>query len=172
MAALEWDAPADNNSTITAYNIYLSSRRLSTKQTLTPSVDDKSPETFEKIATTTGEKYYDVMGLEAETVYYFMITAENQLGEGYKSKTPFFVHTPQAQVLHTLYTWGNNTSSELALSDEQLATLDKDIHIKSSVRRVVKNQSFEQGGVMLVAPGNASSIVLYVDKNTKSQSLL
>lgn len=93
MAALEWDAPADNNSPITAYHVYLSSKRISTKQTLDQVSIPVTAETYEKIATT-DKLYFDVMNLEPQTVYYFLITAENKHGEGYKAKQGFFVHTP------------------------------------------------------------------------------
>jgi len=45
------------------------------------------------LVATTEESYCRVEELEGNCVYYFMVTATNAHGEGYKCKTPTFART-------------------------------------------------------------------------------
>ena len=47
---------------------------------------------FTKLGTVTEDLYYEITGLEIDTAYYILISAENELGEGYKHE-PFMLKT-------------------------------------------------------------------------------
>lgn len=47
---------------------------------------------FTKIGTVTDDLYYEITELDADTAYYILITAENDLGEGYR-REPFMLKT-------------------------------------------------------------------------------
>lgn len=52
-----------------------------------------------------------------------MVTADNDLGEGYKPKDPLMLRTMSQDFdkdLCTPYVWGNNANSEIGLSDDQV----------------------------------------------------
>jgi hypothetical protein len=103
-----------------------------------------------------------------------MITAENEHGEGYKSEKTFMIKTTTQNFLHdgcSLFCWGNNANSELALPDEQVKKNDA-FYVKHSMRKILNNTLFESGSLLQVAPGNASTIFLYLDKESNSQSVL
>jgi hypothetical protein len=40
------------------------------------------------------------------------------------------------------------------------------------MRKILKNKLFEKGGILDVAPGNASTIFHYYDKESRSKSLI
>jgi len=49
-----------------------------------------------------------------------MVTAVNDFGEGYKSEFPTIIITKSIQTINpsSLYVWGNNTNSEIGLTEE------------------------------------------------------
>lgn len=70
-----------------------------------------------------------------------------------------------------VYAWGNNTSSELGLSDEQVKENDAQ-YIKHAMKKILKNKLFEKGGILQVAVGNASTVFMYHDKEANMQSVI
>lgn len=56
----------------------------------------------------------------SDCVYYIIVTASNENGEGYLSKVPSFIRTQASLFKNTcsLYVWGSNANSELGLSEE------------------------------------------------------
>jgi hypothetical protein len=124
MFVVEWDAPADNNSPILRYNVYLSSKRMKINEILDHPSEAKSEKSeLRKVAVLPAEKnnlFYEFHSLDVGTCYYVVVTAENHHGEGYKA-TPLMVRT-LLQDLETeasnLYVWGSNSHSELGLTDE------------------------------------------------------
>jgi len=78
---------------------------------------------------------YKIPDLEPNTIYYLRVFAVNAIGEGYKPDQPVFARTME-DTLHepgSLYVWGNNLSSELGLTDEQVEE-NKQSYKKSSMR--------------------------------------
>ena len=117
---------------------------------------------------------YEIINLETGTAYYVMITAENELGEGYKNQMPFLIQTTKQDFRKDrcdVYEWGNNTNSELGLSDEQIQE-HKCAYVNHSMRKILKNKLFENGGLLQVAPGNVSILFLYLDKSTHQQNVI
>ncbi len=85
------------------------------------------------------ETYYEFHDLEVATCYYFVVTAENQHGEGYKAK-PLMVRTLNQDLENdgsNLYVWGNNANSELGLSDE-LVSLNVTSYVKFAMKKVIR----------------------------------
>lgn len=69
---------------------------------------------------TTQNTRYELKGLEARSVNHVMVTAVNQYGEGYKPAKSTVVLTQPLSFRYTskLYVWGQNSMSELGLSDK------------------------------------------------------
>lgn len=67
-------------------------------------------------------RFHEFRDLELGTCYYVVVTAVNDLGEGYKS-VPFMVRTLSQNLdkeAGSLYVWGSNINSELGLSEDQV----------------------------------------------------
>jgi hypothetical protein len=71
----------------------------------------------------------------------------------------------------SLYVWGTNINSEIGLSDE---TVMKNIsyYVKCSMRKIVKNESFEDNTVIQIAAGNCTSLALIADKESNRQTIV
>jgi Fibronectin type III domain len=126
LLVVEWDAPPCNNSPIKGYNVYLSKKTIKIGE-INPSQDHQEKEGHQLVKVATKDiadnvRYHEFRELELGTCYYVVVTAINELGEGYKA-APFMVRT-LSQNLDTqagsLYVWGSNTNSELGLSDDQV----------------------------------------------------
>jgi hypothetical protein len=66
------------------------------------------------------ERVYEFKNLDRATCYYVMVTADNDLGEGYKAQ-PLMIRTMSQDLdteVYTPYVWGNNANSEIGLSDD------------------------------------------------------
>jgi len=90
MIVLEWDPPSDNNSPLIRYNVYISSKTLKINeiggaQELHPNDNKHELKKLGVIPVDKDETYYEFHDLEVATCYYFVVTAENQHGEGYKA---------------------------------------------------------------------------------------
>ena len=67
---------------------------------------------------TTSKYRHEVAELQPDTQYHVLITAANELGEGYKGDmVP--VRTLKAGVPAALYVWGYNQYSQLGLNEEE-----------------------------------------------------
>ena len=66
---------------------------------------------------------YKVANLEPNKIYYVRIFGVNAIGEGYPAEESTFVRTMDDTLNDpgSLYVWGNNQSSELGLTDAQVA---------------------------------------------------
>lgn len=84
--------------------------------------------------------------LEPGTAYYVVVTAENKFGEGYKAVPALFMTLEQEEPL-TLYVWGNNVSSELGISDEQVFE-NISYYKKSCMLRTLRQKSFQRETVL------------------------
>ena len=76
------------------------------------------------------------------TCYYVYVTAENELGEGYKPENPQMLITSPWIVKgkkSNLYVWGSNHNSELGISDQQAKENSND-YVKHSMKKVVLNK--------------------------------
>lgn len=167
---IEWIAPSDNNSPISGYHIYISQK----KMTLKPTPDEAIDHTFNKIGSSPPtDCFFNIKELSPNTIYYVLVTAENAFGEGYKTTVPFMIRTMSQLTSATvdLYVWGNNTNSELGLQDEQVKE-EESSYVKHSMRKVLKNKSFANGSLLDVAPGNACTIFLYQDGQSRDQSII
>lgn len=121
---LEWKEPECNNCKILRYNVYLSQHSI-TNASLPKFNFDNSEQApafkehqFAKLDSTDNLRYL-ATNLLPDTIYYFRVNAENELGEGYNGQA-FMVRTAASpiQSLSSLYVWGYNFSSQLALKDE------------------------------------------------------
>lgn len=66
----------------------------------------------------------------------------------------------------TLYVWGNNANSELGLNDDQVLG-NIAFYQKYALRKIIKQTSFADESVVQVATGNASSLYLIIDPETR-----
>ena len=118
---IEWDKPCENNVPITCYNIYMSDdsefQNVEIYDTIDPDVvpNAEEPSNDQRIVQT-----YTVINLNPNHSYYIKVRAENALGEGYVAKFPQIIMTLDSSMHKpkNLYVWGNNTSSEIGLTDE------------------------------------------------------
>ena len=173
---IEWKAPASNNSPIKEYHVYVSDW---TVQAGISVEDFKNPEalpdkkTYTRAGSTT-ELEYTINGLKQSCGYRVFVTAENDLGEGYKLENAQLIMTLpfdlEAQA-SSLYVWGNNRNAELGITDEQ-AVKAKDTYSKHALRKPTLCESFENGSVVQVAAGNCQTIFIYVDSSEQDPILL
>ena len=103
-----------------------------------------------------------------------MVTALSDHGEGYKCEPPFMVQTlesdPRTEA-RSLYVWGNNSNSEIGLGDHQVAE-NISFYNQCVMRKVIRNDLFEQNSVLSIAAGNTTSLFLIVDKQNYSQQII
>jgi len=113
--------PECNNSIIQEYKIYIK---------YITEIDGKKSSELKQVAIKSASTlkegdvpWCEVKDLQADTCYYFVITAVSDKGEGYKNKMTTMVRTmPQSlNDSGSLYVWGSNKSSEIGLNDETLA---------------------------------------------------
>ena len=77
---IEWDAPADNNSKITSYAVYLCDKKYGSEKQ------------------ETGQDTWIILnGLIADSEFSINVTASNSNGEGYRSKVSSYARTQPAQ---------------------------------------------------------------------------
>jgi hypothetical protein len=119
MFIVEWDAPQDNNSPITRYNVYLSNKKVKINQTQLDIGASIASGTYIKHELVKiggiedpSVRSFKVEGLELGTRYYLVITAENMYGEGYKAPPALFMTLSQdvEKDALTLYVWGSNNN--------------------------------------------------------------
>jgi alpha-tubulin suppressor-like RCC1 family protein len=67
--------------------------------------------------------------------------------------------------------WGSNANSELGLSDEQV-TQNITSYVKYSMKKVLRQTAFGDEAVVQVACGNASSVMLVIDPETRYQTIV
>jgi len=77
-----------------------------------------------------------------------------------------------ADYLCDLYVWGNNHNSELGIIDEQAESLPADTYNKHHLKRPLKNLSYKNGGILQLALGNATSLLVYAEKEFSEISIL
>lgn len=168
-AELSWDPPEDNNSKIKTYHVYMSNVVIKNTQTPDMSVSEAKHE-YKKVGDTGNDLscWYKLNGLEPNSAYYVLVTAENEHGEGYRPAYPSIVLTqPQSfQDTSSMYVWGSNSMSELGLSEQQVEA-NKQHYNKTDksaiLSKPIKHDNFNQM-VHQVAPGNISTTLLCVDK--------
>ena len=130
-----------------------------------------SDHTFNQIGESEDCKYLCV-GLEIDTIYYVRVNGVNELGEGYNSR-PFFIRTANYdpnEGLNTLYVWGNNINSQLALKDEQI-TKDKKSYARNCMMVPVNNTAFNDS-VVDVSSGNVTTLVTFYDKELQNTLII
>jgi alpha-tubulin suppressor-like RCC1 family protein len=112
-----------------------------------------------------GSYCYEVCDLMPDSVYYCMVTASNEMGEGYRPKHGKMIKTMSESIYQgtSLYVWGNNESSELALSEE-IIDGNKEFCEKTKVIKPFKNAMFD-GIVYQMAAGNVSTVYNCVSEN-------
>lgn len=155
---LEWDKPCNNNEEVVLYNIYVSEEREVTQEDQlyqTEAIADQD------VAT------YKVADLEPKKIYYVRVFAVNAIGEGYPAEQSTYVRTMDDALSEpgSLYVWGNNQSSELGLTDEQVEE-NKASYSRCTMRTAVKHSMFD-GIVYDVAPGNVTTVFHCVNKDTR-----
>jgi len=98
LLVVEWDAPASNNSPIKGYNVYLSKKTIKIGE-INPNknhqLEEKAVTDLVKVATkdiADNVRYHEFRDLDLGTCYYVVVTAVNDLGEGYKA-TPLMIRT-------------------------------------------------------------------------------
>lgn len=180
MVVVEWDPPSDNNSAIIRYNVYLSSRRIRVNeisdQPTTTTTSGKEKFELRKVAVIPAEKkenFYEFLSLDLATCYYVVVTAESQHGEGYKAE-PLMVRTLAEDLdagAGNLYVWGNNANSELGLSDEHVMQ-NVTSYSKFAMKKPIRQTAFQEESVVQVAAGNASSVFLVIDPETRYQTIV
>lgn len=180
MVVVEWDPPSDNNSAIIRYNVYLSSRRIRVNeigdQPTTTTTTGKEKFELRKVAVIPAEKkenFYEFLSLDLATCYYVVVTAESQHGEGYKAE-PLMVRTLAEDLdagAGNLYVWGNNANSELGLSDEHVMQ-NVTSYSKFAMKKPIRQTAFQEESVVQVAAGNASSVFLVIDPETRYQTIV
>ena len=87
--------------------------------------------------------------LEPGHCYYIVVTAVNEFGEGYKAK-PCMVRTMDQDVdneRYSVYVWGNNASSEIGLSDDQVIQ-NMSYYKKFTMGKPLRNQLFQRESVL------------------------
>ena len=169
---IEWNEPISNNSPIQSYFVFRSEYTV-TSGVSVEGFNDQGSKAFTKVGETT-EKSFVIKDLAKGCGYYVYVTAVNQIGEGYKPKVlPLLMTTPFDLVDDAcdLYVWGNNQSSELGILDEQ-AESQGELYKKHHMKRPVKNLTFKSGGIMQVAPGNATALLVYSEKESSEVCLL
>ena len=178
----EWDAPSDNNSPLLRYNIYLSSKRIKLHETSLEKQSEASGSNHEHdkselrkvgVVDVKEERFYELKNLDKNTAYYVVVTTENMYGEGYKAY-PSLIRTLAEDLdseAYTPYVWGNNANSEIGLSDEQVRC-NIAFYVKSSIRKVLRNDLYQTNSVVQVAAGNSSSVFLIIDKDSHAQSII
>ncbi|CDW84777.1 regulator of chromosome condensation family protein [Stylonychia lemnae] len=174
LVAFEWDEPADNNSRILRYHIYVSDFTISKdhvyQQDFSQEIQRKN-QTFKKLDTipnVENELFYTMTDLKPNTCYFVQVTAENELGEGYKQDQPELIMTAPFTVKgkkSNLYVWGSNHNSELGISDEQ-AKVNAGDYVKHSMKKAIKNKQFESGNVRQISCGNVSTLFLYAEQDS------
>jgi hypothetical protein len=145
---LSWDAPDCNNKDITEYTIYRSDKTIFDIGTPDMSIqkddENSSNHNCTKVATVKPEDkkggFYRLEGLQPSCAYYVLVTATNELGEGYKTETPQMVLTqvPNFSNAKNLYVWGSNRSSEIGLTEELVAK-HKAFYVKKVYENADKN---------------------------------
>lgn len=110
---------------------------------------------------------YTIDGLQPSSVYYVMVTAFNQKGEGYKPGQPSIVQTKSeiADNLSEIYVWGSNTYSEIGLTEE-LVALNKSSYVKNEIdAHLTKPVFLPDFGKMVscVSCSSMGSVVVCVD---------
>ena len=115
-----------------------------------------------------GSYCYEVTDLVPESIYYCMVTAHNELGEGYRPKHGQMIKTMSCAIYQPsgLYVWGNNESSELALSEEVIDQ-SKEYCEKTKVIKPFRNAMFD-GIVYQMAAGNVSTVYNCVNQQDLS----
>ena len=108
---IEWERPCDNGSEIILYNIYVSESK-----------DNTELEVMYQTEANPEVQYptYKIPDLEPNTIYYVRVFAQSGEGEGYKPAESSFIRTMDDNLNEpgSLYVWGNNSNSELGLTDE------------------------------------------------------
>ncbi len=181
MFVIEWDAPSANNSPITQYKVYLSSKQVKINHIQEEDSKDQTPEQqakhdLKQVATieiSQNQRYHEFFDLEPSTCYYVVVTAVNKLGEGYQNK-PVMVRTMPIDInsqAGTLYVWGSNINSEIGLTDDQVVQ-NVSFFQKSSMKKAIRQTCFKNNSVAQVAAGNTSSVVLVVDQENQEQSIV
>ena len=110
---------------------------------------------------------YRIPDLEPDTIYYVRIQAVNAIGEGYKADQPAFIRTMEDNLNEpgSLYVWGNNQSSEIGLTDQQVDENKAD-YKKCAMSKPVRHTMFD-GIIYDVAAGNVNTLFHCVNKDTK-----
>ncbi len=111
--------------------------------------------------------------MDLGTCYYAVVTAENKRGEGYKAE-PLMIRTLFEDLdagAGNLYVWGSNANSELGLTDDQV-TENVAFYQKYAMKKVLRQYSFSDEAVVQVAAGNASSVTLVIDPETRYQTVV
>jgi hypothetical protein len=113
--AVGWDPPCSNNVPTTHFSVYL--RRQGDEEYL--DVGDLPVTAVDE----DGSFAYEITHLAPDSCYYVMVTAFNELGEGYRPKYGQLVLTMKETMYNpgSLYVWGNNESSELGIGEEIMA---------------------------------------------------
>eukprot|EP00347_Sterkiella_histriomuscorum_P020502 403337553 len=188
---IQWQAPNDNNCKIHEYRVYLgkkvvkridthtywrklysqneeekSQSLLSDQQSLSKDNSD-----FLLVGTTSGTKF-DLVNLEPSSGYYIKVTAVNEIGKGYEGKSFFMQTLPYSEKDYNqqLYVWGENSSSELGITEEQASSLQS--NDQSKLKSVIHNNLFSSGGLLQVAPGNTQSLMLYKSKSSVNPQII
>lgn len=142
--SVDWLAPKDNNSPITSYNVYLSTKTISCDRTQLFSQQEIKSKNHQFTLVHTIEdiskRRFTFTGLDPDTCYFIRVTAVNDKGEGYQAD-PFMVRTAAARPLCNVYVWGSNLNSELGLSD-QIIEENKDIFSNYSIKKPILNSYF------------------------------
>ena len=94
----------------------------------------------------TKNTHYQLENLKSNSAYYVMVTATNEIGEGYKTEHPSIVITKRKSfdTPKSMYVWGSNTNSEIGLTEELVEQNKKYFHqskvIKTTyVSRAIKH---------------------------------
>ena len=158
MAAISWDAPSDNNSPIQKYNVYLSSKRIHINEIRPePQAHTKVEEELRKIGVITEkeDRYFEFKNLDKGTCYYVVVTAVNELGEGYKAVPTMLItlHLDINTKSLSPYVWGSNVNSEIGLSDD-IVLKNISYYKKYSMNKAVRNTMFERESVLAAAAGS------------------
>ena len=107
--AIEWKAPCSNNNKITHFTVQLKTVEFEEYDIIGDLAISEVDEN--------GKDCYECTSLMQNSIYYVIVTAINELGEGYRPKFGQYVKTMMESMYYAsnLYVWGNNESSELGL---------------------------------------------------------
>ena len=87
-ATIKWKKPDSNNSKIQKYNIYLSQKTINNIGTHKIKNESNSDIQNLHYKDSTEACLYTFTDLNPNSAYFAVVTAVNEHGEGYKSKTP------------------------------------------------------------------------------------